>query len=93
MRLTRQQIRSLSEALVKHLAGTGLARLNVSENEAVSVVEKALTDDLMSEDRLNDEVREILKTYEKEIEQGRMDYKTMFDLVKKKLVTERGIVL
>jgi len=93
MRLTRLQIRSLSEALVKHLSENGLARLNVSEGDAVSVVEKALTEDLMSEDRLNDEVREILKAYEKEIEQGRMDYKTMFDLVKKKLVTERGIVL
>lgn len=93
MRLTRHQIKLLSEELAGQVQKLGLAKLNVPAAEAVSVLEKALTDDLMVEDRLNDEVREMLKGYSKEIEQGKMDYKTMFDLVKKKLVHERGLVL
>lgn len=93
MRLTRHQIKLLSEELATQVQKLGLAKLNVPAVEAVSILEKALTDDLMVEDRLNDEVREILKGYSKEIEQGKMDYKTMFDLVKKKLVHERGLVL
>ena len=68
-------------------------RLIVPEGEAFAMVEKAITEDLMVEDRLNEEVKDILKQHEREIEQGRADYKTMFDLIKKKLVRERGLVL
>jgi hypothetical protein len=47
----------------------------------------------MQEDKINDEVRGMLKAYEKEFAAGRADYKTMFDMVKKKLVRDRGLVL
>jgi hypothetical protein len=45
-------------------------------------------DELMVEDRVNDEVREILKKYTGEIEKGRLDYRRMFELTKKKIVEE-----
>jgi hypothetical protein len=93
MRLTQQQIRSVSIGVVKEAVRRGALRLLVPDEGAVALVEKAIADDLSVEDRLNEEVKQILKTYEREIEQGRADYKTMFDLVKKKLVRERGLVL
>ncbi len=93
MRLTQQQIRSVSEGVVKEAVRRRALKLLVPDEEAFALVEKAIADDLMVEDRLNEEVKQILKTYEREIEQGRADYKTMFDLVKKKLVRERGLVL
>ncbi len=93
MRLTGQQIQSVSEEVVRETVRRRALKLLVPEEEAFSLVEKAIADDLMVEDRLNEEVKDILKQYEKEIEQGRADYKTIFDLVKKKLVRERGLVL
>jgi hypothetical protein len=45
------------------------------------------------EDRVNAEVRQMLKIYEKQIEQGQVDYQKMFQMVKQKLVRERGIIL
>ncbi|MHB8173676.1 MAG: DUF507 family protein [Nitrospirota bacterium] len=93
MRLTGQQIQSVSEEVVREAVRRRALKLLVPEEEAFSLVEKAIADDLMVEDRLNEEVKDILKQYEKEIEQGRADYKTIFDLVKKKLVRERGLVL
>jgi len=93
MRLTQQQIRSVSEGVVKEAVRRRALKLLVPDEEAFTLVEKAIAEDLMVEDRLNEEVKQILKTYEREIEQGRADYKTMFDLVKKKLVRERGLVL
>jgi hypothetical protein len=93
MRLTQQQIRSVSTGVVKEAVRRGALKLLVPDEEAFALVEKAIADDLSVEDRLNEEVKQILKTYEREIEQGRADYKTMFDLVKKKLVRERGLVL
>jgi hypothetical protein len=93
MRLTKHQIRSVSEGVVKEAVRRRALKLLVPDEEAFALVEKAIAEDLMVEDRLNEEVKQILKTYEREIEQGRADYKTMFDMVKKKLVRERGLVL
>lgn len=93
MRLTQQQIRSVSEGVVKEAVRRRALKLLVPDEEAFALVEKAIAEDLAVEDRLNEEVKQILKTYEREIEQGRADYKTMFDMVKKKLVRERGLVL
>jgi hypothetical protein len=50
-------------------------------------------EELAIEDRINDEVREILKKYTGEIEKGRLDYRKMFELTKKKIVQERGVIL
>lgn len=55
--------------------------------------EAVILDELMVEDRLNDEVRAILKRYEADIEKGRLDFRRMFDLTKQKLVKERNLVL
>jgi hypothetical protein len=59
----------------------------------VGALDLAITDELAVEDRLNAEVRQLLKSYEKEIEQGQVDYQKMFMKVKQKLVRERGIIL
>ena len=47
----------------------------------------------MTEDRLNAEVRELLKKYEPEIEKGRLDFKKLFDMTKQKLIKERNLTL
>lgn len=93
MKLTPVQVRSLSEEMVSVLSKRGLVKLKVSADMAAGLIEKAMTGDLQVEDRLNEEVERLLKAHEKDIAAGRMDYKTMFDLVKKKLVRERGLVL
>lgn len=93
MKLTQHQIKALAAEVLADVEKKKLIRLNVSHDVAIEHIEKAIVDDLTVEDRLNEEVKDLLKVYEREIEQGKADYKTMFDLVKKKLVRERGIVL
>ncbi len=93
MKLSQQQIKALAAEVLADVEKKKLLKLNVTPEAALEHIEKGVTDDLMVEDRLNDEVKDLLKAYEKEIAQGKADYKTMFDLVKKKLVRERGIVL
>ena len=55
--------------------------------------EELIMEELTVEDRLNEEVREILKGHTVEIEKGRLDYRRLFDLTKQKLVKERNIVI
>jgi uncharacterized protein len=56
-------------------------------------IDHAILDELSVEDRLNAEVRQLLKVYEQDIERGQVDYQRMFTLVKGKLARERGIIL
>jgi hypothetical protein len=56
-------------------------------------IEKLLLHELTVEDRLNEEVRQMLRKYEDEINRGRMDYRKLFDMTKMKLVRERNIIL
>ena len=59
----------------------------------VEALDQAITGELSIEDKLNAEVRQMLKAYEQQIEQGQVDYHKMFTMIKQKLVRERGIIL
>ena len=59
----------------------------------VQQVESAITTELHVEDRLNADVRDMLKQFEREFNEGRADYQKMFSMVKQKLIKERNIVL
>ncbi len=71
----------------KHLDGTG------PSESMVRALEHAITEELTVEDRLNTEVRELLKKFDAEFQSGKADYQKMFSMVKQKLVRERNIVL
>lgn len=65
----------------------------VPKEQFQAEVERLIMEELMVEDRVNDEVREILKKFSSEIEKGKLDYRKVFEMTKKKIVEERGIVL
>jgi hypothetical protein len=52
-----------------------------------------MTDELLVEDRLNDEVREILTEHAEEMRRTNVEYREMFKMIKKKLARERQIIL
>lgn len=93
MRLSKGFVKHLSRLTVEALRKKGLIELSGDPAAAAGAVEKAMIDDLSVEDRLNAEVREILKAYEAEIERGRLDYHTLFSKTKQKLARERNLVL
>lgn len=93
MRVPRGWVRPIAERIVKSLVEEGLAAPAVPMEELIGETEAALIEELMVEDRLNDEVREMLKKYEGEIQKGRLDYRKLFDLTKHKLVRERNLIL
>lgn len=92
MKLKRSQVEFIAHQLVKRLAKVNLISCDDS-SRAVEAVQHALTEDLMVEDRLNEEVRQILENYSDEIARGSVQYHDMFKLVKAKLVKERKLIL
>jgi hypothetical protein len=93
MRLSKERVRHMAEMLAGRLHQEGHIELVGDRNALVAGLDQAITDELSVEDRLNVEVRQMLKAYDKQIEQGQVDYQKMFQMVKQKLVRERGLIL
>ena len=93
MRVTKERIRFVSAAILEKLSGYQLFEVTGSKEKLMDTLEKAITDELSVEDRLNAEVRMMLKQYDAEFNSGRADYQKMFAMVKSKLVKERGVIL
>ncbi len=91
----------LSEPKLDWLAGQVAALLQERDdldihsdaNRLQALIRQAMLEELTVEDRLDDEVRELLKQYDREIRLGRMSYNTLFTRIKAKLVRERGLIL
>lgn len=93
MKLTKERVSNLAGSIVSRLQSQGMLELLGARQGLEEGLERAITEELSVEDRLNAEVRQLMKTYEAEIERGHVDYQKMFTMIKKKLVEERGLIL
>ncbi len=93
MRLRKEMIERISVKIVDRLLRREIIEINADEeairNRIVSLIEA----DLMVEDRLNDEVKDILRDHQDEMDKDNVDYSRMFTMVKTKLARERNLVL
>ncbi|RMF90793.1 MAG: DUF507 family protein [Nitrospinota bacterium] len=94
MRLRKEMIAHLAKTLVHDLLKRKAIEIPPEkEEEIIGRVRHVITEDLLVEDRLNEEVREILKAYAADMARGNIEYQKMFALVKRKLIKERGLIL
>ena len=93
MRLRKKMIDHVAKTVAERLLDQGLLTVDSARETVMAEVGRLITADLMVEDRLNDEVKELLRAYSTEIERGNVDYARMFSMVKRKLVQERGLIL
>lgn len=93
MKLRQEKVEALAEQVVDMLQERAEVELEADPGRARVLVRQAMLEELLVEDRLEEEVRDILKQYEYEIRRGRMSYNTLFDRIKRKLVRERDLVL
>ncbi len=93
MRLSKERVRHISESVVARLQQEGQVAIAGDRKAFVEQIDHAIVEELSVEDRLNAEVRQLLKAYEQDIERGQVDFQRMFTMVKTKLARERGIIL
>ena len=92
MSLQKEYVHHLSRRVVDEL----IRREMIETSEVVSLREKILAvmeGELGLEDRINEEVREILKGYADEMRNTGVSYQDMFKVVKNKLVKDKKVVL
>jgi hypothetical protein len=93
MRLRQKMIDYVAQTVAHNLLDTDLVALDMPADTLTAEVRRLITDDLMVEDRLNEEVKEILREHSNEIDRGNIDYSRMFTMVKRQLVRDRGLIL
>ena len=92
MRLTSDEIEYIARKIVKTLSSEEKLEMD-SAARVVEAIARVITEELMVEDKLNEEVREVLIQHASEMERSNITYTEMFKMVKKKLAREKGIIL
>lgn len=93
MRIPKSWVPLLAKRITDTLISKELIKPTIPTEKLITETEEILLDELTVEDRINEEVREILKKFSIEIEKSHLDYRKLFELTKKKLVKERNLVL
>ena len=93
MRLRKKMIDHIAKTVTDRLLDQDLLTVEGAREMVMAEVSRLITADLMVEDHLNDEVKELLRAHTAEIERGNIDYARMFTMVKRQLVRERGLIL
>jgi hypothetical protein len=92
MRLNKNQIEHLASIILRNLVKEG--KLIVEDKtRLLDEVTDVLVEEFQKEDRLDQEVRELLSKHMEKIRRENIEYQAMFKEVKKKLAREKGIVL
>ncbi|HJN99606.1 MAG TPA: DUF507 family protein [Nitrospinaceae bacterium] len=92
MRLQKDFVEKISKKIVKSLIDKDLIIWEDRPEKLEAIINDLIIDDLMVEDRLNDEVKLLLESRTEEYERSMMDYGRVFQLVKSKLARERGLI-
>ena len=90
MLLAREFVSYLSREVLKRL---GPQTIETAEPQAVAdLMARVITADLQVEDRLNDEVREILSQYSDYMRREGVSYQEMFRRIKNTLIAQRKVI-
>ena len=92
MRLSADEINYVSRKIVKVL--TSSRRIEVDDEDQVADgIARVIIEELQVEDRLNEEVREVLVQHTQQMERSDVTYSEMFKKVKRELAKQKGIIL
>jgi len=93
MRLKKEQILKISQQILKAIQEKKLATLKVGTDVILARIQKAISDDLIAEDRLDDDVEKIMGQYRSMIASGQMNEQEVFQKIKKQLIKDRKMVI
>jgi hypothetical protein len=92
MLLSRDFVGYMAKEVVKRLAAQKMIEVKNVEN-LTQQVRQVMADEVTVEDRVNEEVREILAKYSDEMKRTGVSYQEMFKKVKGQLARERKLIL
>ena len=92
MLLSRDYVGYMAKEVVKRLIAGKMIEAKNAEN-LTTQVRQVMAEEITVEDRLNEEVREILARYSEEMRRTGASYQEMYKKVKGQLARERKLIL
>ena len=92
MLLSRDYVSHLSVELVKRLLAAEMIEAQSADTLSLKI-RQTMLEELLVEDRLNEEVRQILSQYADEMRRSGASYQEMYKKVKAQLARERKLIL
>lgn len=92
MRLNKNQIEHMAFAIVRNLIKQEKIIVE-KKTKLIEELENLIIEEFQKEDKLDQEVREILNQYMEKIRKENIEYQTMFRMIKTKLAKEKDIIL
>jgi hypothetical protein len=92
MLLSRDYVGHMAKEVVKRLLAGKMIETKNAEN-LTQHVRQVMADEVTIEDRLNEEVREILNRYQDEMKRTGVSYQEMYKKVKGQLARDRKLIL
>ena len=92
MLLSRDYVSYMAKEVVKRLVAAKMIETK-SVEKLTTQVRQVMADEITVEDRVNEEVREILAKYSDEMKRTGVSYQEMFKKVKGQIARERKLIL
>jgi len=92
MRLSKNQIEHMAFSIIRNMLKEEKI-LTKDKSKLVADLDNLINNEFSIEDKLDQEVREILNKYIEKIRTENIEYQTMFRMIKTKLAKEKEIVL
>jgi hypothetical protein len=91
MRVPKKMAEDMATQITDELLSLGYIEYP-EKDRLIQLVHQVLLDELMVEDRIDEEVRQILNEHVDEIQRANVQYHEMFKKVKAKLQRERNLI-
>lgn len=93
MKLTEEQIESIITKVINNLKEKNLIIYKADEKVVFNRMIEAFEADLKAEDRLDQEVKDMINAHSEEMDEDRVDYRKMFNMIKGRLIRERDLII
>ena len=91
MRVPKKMVEDMAAQIVQELFAQNMID-HPDREKLYSLVHQVILDELMVEDKIDEEVRQILNEHVDEIQRANVQYHEMFKKVKAKLQRERNLI-
>jgi hypothetical protein len=83
----------MAKAVVERLTARKEIAAPAVEAPLIARVAEIIEKELAVEDQLNQDARELMRQYQRQIESGQVDYQRLFTMIKRQLAKDRGLVI
>ncbi|OGL43788.1 MAG: hypothetical protein A2W05_07970 [Candidatus Schekmanbacteria bacterium RBG_16_38_10] len=91
MKTQKQMADFLAKTIVTELVKRRKVIVKTEESKLIESIAEILLKDLQIEEEINSQVREILKEHSQKLTNENVDYNKMFNMIKRKIMEEKGL--